>query len=508
MRRALLLALLLAAPAQAATLTSFEHGAVDLGDRVAYRVHGKGCEKVMVAVRVVAGPDDRIVSGRRTTPRRSRGGGCRGIAAVPGFDATRATGWEQGDRLDVALVSKAGTVALRYARMEADRGEPAAGTPEIVPAGDEDTIERDRAVALDPGDAMSLGRVNLRRSEALAVRLCIDGADTSSAPPNLGPFLTPQRVEPTTFLSVRQGSAEGPALVGPVDVASDLQELSRLSTLGFPGCYRLVVLPFTGRLQESAPELFLRMEDGREGTLKVNSVDVAGTGAKVPVAPPKPLKGMETIFDGSSFEGWDAVRCMLRDGAAVNERTTSETTIDGCSMTWREPLQNVVLRFRMRREHIYDNAGIYLDAQEIQLRSVGEYLPGGYFGQFAARWEKLNRFPRWDEIEVVQLGARHVVTVNGRTVTDVVRTDGAPEPYRLQLVAQPQWSYRFGAGAAFGNEGDPGVTDPSELGAFWFKNVRVKRCDGEDDPVCRAAAEARRGQVPVPEGAPVWQASR
>ena len=512
MRRAAALALaglaLAPAGAGAAGLSSTRFGPVDLGDRVAYRVTGGGCSAVPVRVRLTAGPDGRVIRSGATRGRRLSEGGCRGIARVPGFTALRRTGWEQGDRIRIALVSRAGRVPLRFARIEADEGAPAAGSPEVVPADDQDTIERDRAVALDPGDAVSIGRVDLRRANALAVRLCIDGEDTSSAPPNLGPFLTPERMEPTTFLSIRQDAPDGPALIGPVDVASDLQEMSRLSTLGFGGCYRLVVLPITGRRQENAPELFVRMETGQSGLLRVNSVDVAGMGAKLPVRPPRAPKGMRTIFDGTSFDGWDMQDCVLRDGAAVNARTADENDISGCSITYKQPLRDVVLRFRMRREHIYDNAGIYLGSQEIQLRSVGEYLPGGYFGQFAARWLKLNTFPFWDEIEVVQLGARHVVTVNGRTVTDVMREGGQPEPYRLNLISQPQWSYRFGAGVAFGNEGDPGVTNPSDLGAFWFDDVRLLRCTGRRARVCRRLAEARRGQVPVPEGAPPWQPAR
>ena len=171
-------------------------------------------------------------------------------------------------------------------------------------------------------------------------------------------------------------------------------------------------------------------------------------------------------------------------------------------MTWQRPLRDVVIRIRLRRENIYDNAGVYLGDQEIQMRSMGEYLPGGYFGHFAARWQKLNVFPDWSEIEIVQLGARHVVTVNGRTVTDVMREGGPPEEYNLNLIAQPQWSYRFGVDGGFGSEGFPDTTKPNELGAFWFREVRIIRCAGPDDPLCRALADARRGQVPIPEGAP------
>ncbi len=493
-----------AAPASGASLSSTPHGAVDLGDRIAYRVSGERCERVGVAVRLLAGVPATTVRGARSTPRSSVDGDCAGVAQVPDFAALRAAGWRAGDRLDVALVSSVGTVPLRYTRMEADFGEPAAGSPDVVPANDQDTDASDLAVALDPGDAISLGRVDLRNADGLALRLCVAGSDSTSIP-DARPLLSPDRLETPAFLSIRQDGPTGPALIGPIDVSGSLpQEISRLSTLGFGGCYRLVVLPLTGRLQENAPELFVRAESpGGSEALLLNSVDVTGTGAKVePIAAPAPA-GMRTIFDGTSFDGWDQTDCVLRDGAAVNARDGDDTTLSGCSMIYREPLRDVVLRFRMRREHILDNSGIYLGPdQEIQLRSVGEYLPGGYFGQFSARWQKLNAFPAYDEIEVVQLGARHVVSVNGRTVTDVMRDGGAPEPYRLQVVSQPMWSYRAGAETTFGNEGYPDVTQPGELGAFWYRDVRLLRCAGPDDPTCRRLADARRGQVPVPAGAP------
>ena len=507
-RATLIVALLLVsvpAAASAATLSGPIHGAVDLGDRVPYRVDGRACQRVAVVAVITVGPQKEVLRGDASKPRRTSDGDCAGVAKLPGFRALETTAWKPGDAIDVALESSAGNLPLRFARIEVDQGKPAAGTPEVVPADDQDTAPNDKAVTLDPGDAVALGRVNLRRTDALAVRLCIDGADTSGGPSSFGPFLTPQRAEPPTFISIRQDGPTGPAVVGPIDVASDPQELSRLSTLGFGGCYRLVVLPITGRVQEDAPSLFLVGEQqGRSGAMRVNSIDVNGSAAKAPTLAPPPLRGMETIFDGSSFEGWDMADCELRDGAAVNARADgSNTNIAGCSITYKQPLQDVVLRFRMRREHVLDNAGIYLGPdQEIQLRSVGEYLPGGYFGQFAARWQKLNTFPDWSEIEVIQIGARHVVTVNGRTVTDVMRADGPPEPYSLQLIAQPQWSYRAGAETTFGGEGFPDTTKPSELGAFWFKNVRVLRCAGPRDAVCRQLADARRGQVPVPDSAP------
>ena len=493
----LCLAAVAAPPAGAAKLASTVHGAVDIGDPVRYTMKGKRCERVKVRARLTTASTR--IKGPVSRPLHAARGGCVGIARLPEFFALRATGWEQGDPLEIALVSRAGRVPLRFARMEVDLGTPAAGTPEIVPAEDQDTGERDMAVAMDPGDAMALGPVNLRRADALAVRLCLPGEDI---PTSGAPFATTQRSERPHFISIRQDGPDGPPLIGPIDVASDPQELSRLSTLGFGGCYRLVVLPFTRRLQEDAPELFLRSEDGDEGALRVNSVDVTGTGAKQPPGPARGRRRTETIFDGTSFDGWSHENCVLRDGSAVNARTADDNDISGCSMTWQRPLRDVVIRIRLRRENIYDNAGVYLGDQEIQMRSMGEYLPGGYFGHFAARWQKLNVFPDWSEMEIVQLGARHVVTVNGRTVTDVMREGGPPEEYKLNLIAQPEWSYRFGVDGGFGSEGFPDTTRPNELGAFWFREVRIIRCAGPEDPLCRALADARRGQVPVPEGAP------
>jgi hypothetical protein len=80
--------------------------------------------------------------------------------------------------------------------------------------------------------------------------------------------------------------------------------------------------------------------------------------------------------------------------------------------------------------------------------------------------------------------------------------DGAPAPYRIGFHTQPQWSYRGGADTGFGNEGQPDPVTPSEWGAFWFRKIRLLECSSAQDPTCRRIADARRGQVPVPEGAP------
>jgi hypothetical protein len=490
---ALLLLAAMPAAAGAATLEAPAHGPVDFGDRVAYRVSGADCLDARVRGRTLTGPESRPL-------RDAVGGDCSGVAQLPPFTAVRDAGWSPGDRVEIALGGNAGTVPLRYARIEVDHGEPAGGSPEVVASGDQDTRGNDNAMAMDAGDVVGLGRVNVRKLDSVAFRFCVAGTPNPVLP-GAG-VVVPERLEPSVVVSIRQDSPDGAPLLRPVDLSHTLQNTSRLATLGFGGCYRLVPVPITGRAMEDAPKLFLRVEEAQPGTFTINSVDAGGTGAKLPSRFEPDPPGMRTIFDGRSFDGFNQTNCSLRDGAATNERGNDDTRYTDCIMRYQRPLRNAVIRLELRRETFYDNGGVYLGDQEIQLRSVGEYLPGGFFGQFAARWQKLTSWPEWSTMEIVQLGARHVVKLNGRTVTDVVAANGAPEPYELSFHTQPQWSYRAGADTGFGSEGDPDVVTPSDWGAFWFRNIRVLECASEQDLACRRLADAQRGQVPVPDGAP------
>ena len=484
----------------AATLEGTRHGPVDFGDRVAYRVDGQGCAKVRVRARVTFG-EGTVVKGPRSRPARDAvNGGCSGAARIPGFVKLRDAGYDAGEPVAIRLGSKAGRLPLRYARIEVDQAKPVAGSPDVVAAGDQDTRGEDNALAMDAGDVVALGRADVRKVDSVAFRFCVAGVPNPVLPG--AEVVVPERVEPSVVVSIRQDGPNGAPLVRPVDLSHTLQNFSRFATLGFGGCYRLLPVPVTGRAMEDAPELFLRVEDAPPGAFTINSLDLAGTGAKLPSRFPRDPAGMRTIFDGTSFDGFTQSNCALRDGAVTNARTNDDSQFTDCSMTYEKPVSNVVVRLELRRENFYDNGGVYLGEQEIQLRSAGEYLPGGYFGQFAARWQKLTSFPEWSTMEIVQLGARHVVTINGRTVTDVMREGGAPEPYDLTFVTQPQWSYRSGVDTGFGNEGEPDVVTPSEWGAFWFRNIRLLECTSEDDPACRRLADARRGQVPVPADAP------
>ena len=469
------------------------HGVVDFGDAVEFAVDGAACESTVVRVRAVVA--DAVVEGPAALIGSGTGSGsCAGIARVPTFDEMRAAGWEQGESIELALVAGDQSMPLRYQRIEVDQAETAAGSPQVVVGTDPDTGPGDSVLAMATGDAVDLGRVDVEGIDSIALRMCIVGTPELA---DLAPLST--RIDAPVRISVLQDSPGGPALVHGVDASSNPTTWPRVQTLGFGGtCWRLGTFPVTGRAAESAPRLFLKVDLALPGTFSVNSIDFNGTGARSPSAPnwvtPDP-PGMQTIFDGTSFDGWRQTGCALRDGAATNLRTGDRTAFADCSMTHRARSTNRVIRLEVRRENFFDNGGIYVPA-EIQLRSVGEYLPGGYFEEYAARWQKLNAWPAWSQVEIIQLGARYVVRLNGRTVTDHVAAGGAPRAYPIQLVTQPIFSYRFGVSNGFGYELHPDLTTPDEWGAFWFRNVRVYECASADDPVCTALAAINDGQAP------------
>ena len=490
----------LPAVATGPVLSSTRYGAVDFGDQVAYRVDGLDCEGAAPRVVVTAGGQE--VQGPASQPRVDGVDptGCTGAATVPSFKAVSATGWRQGDALGIELRDGDQRVPLRYFRIEADHGQVAAGAPVLGPAGDQDTADNDKALTMSQGDSVGLGRVDVRRVDAVSLRLCIAGSEglTSYAPflSPFGPIGADERIEPPVFVSVRQGSPTGPALVGPVDVSSNPSTELRLATEGFGGCYRLLHLPVTGRMVDNAPELFVTVDAAPPGVLQLNSVDIDGTAAKVAAPREVDPAGMTAIFDGSSWAGWTQSGCLLHDdGSVSNQPAASDLQYSICSMRYDRPLQNVVMRFDVRRRSFFDNGEIDMPT-EIQLRSVGEFGPGGYFLEYAARAEKLNAWPDWSHVQIAQLGARYVVTINGRTVTDHLRAAGAPDPYTFGLLTQPQYSYRFGGSGGFGHEASPDFDTPGDWGDFWFRNVRVLECAGPADPACVARADANLGQAP------------
>ncbi len=489
-RRCVLLAAALAAgaavPADAAPLSlkATAHGVVDFGDQVPFSVSGTRCGKV--GVRIVLRFAAQAVPGPKARSTR-----CSGVVRVPAYGDVVAAGWKPGVPLTAAMSSRAGTVALRFLRFEVDAGKVVAGSPAVLDGADQDTGKGDKALVMNTGDAVALGRVNVRQLRSVGLRVCI---------PNAFPFpqngLIDTRGEPTSaFVSVRQGSADGAALVGPVDVASDVLTGPRLQSEGFNGCYRLVELPFQKLPISDAPELFLKVDNVLPDQLQVNSIDFDGTGAKVPAPPLKDPAGTEPLFVGGQLQGMTQQGCLIADGAATRLPTTDPTDITDCRLTAKQPFQNVVLRMEVRPQRFFDNGEISM-VQEVQLRQAGEFGPGGYFGEYAARAHKINNFPDWTQVEIVQLGARYVVSVNGRTVTDHVASTGAPQPYPFSIGTQAIFSYGAAVDSGFGNELFPATTTPSDWGRYWFRDIRVYRCKGLSDPVCTKAADARKGQVP------------
>jgi len=489
-----------AATASAQTLTSTPYGAVDFGDQVAYRVAGTDCEATRPQIVVTAAGSD--ITGPASLPHAD-GEGCAGTSTVPSWSDVRATGWRQGDPISIALKTGDESVPLRYFRIEADQGKVAAGAPVTGPAGDQDTGDRDKALTMSTGDAVNLGRVDLTGVEGMSLRLCVTaGADgpTNTVPVPVAPDLGGnERIEPPVYMSIRQGSPTGPALIGPIDVSSNPTNGTRLATEGFGGCYRLLHLQVTGTPIDNAPELFASVDAAPPGVLELNAIDMDGTGAKIVSPREADPAGMQTIFDGSSWDGWTQSGCALHsDGTVSNVRTGAETDVGDCTMSYGKQLQNVVYRFDVRRRSFLDNGGIMTGdgfPVQIQLRTNGEWGPGGYYHDYAARADKLNSWPDWSHVQVAQLGSRIIVTINGRTVTNAVRPEGPPAPWTFGLASEAEWSDPLTAPASYGAT-VPTVDRPKQWGDFWWRNIRVLRCAGPDDPQCVALADPNPGQAP------------
>ena len=513
-RTALLVAalcVLAGAPLALAAAPSFDTpgsgGVVDLGDRVAYRLAGSGCTRETVRVTVTT---RRAVSGRwsRPAPDPLQPGTCVGVASVPTERAVRATGWDAGDRLAIALVSKHDSVRLQYQRLELEHARPAAGSPQVVTPQVKDPRAgaRDKAVEMGTGDVLSLGHVDMTRIYALSLRLCV---------PLTKPHVTPLLME------VRTDTPDGPPVVGPFDVASDWPwQASTKANYGYPNCWQLQPWPVTGKVAGRAPELFLAVLAGAT-SVQVSSVDFNGTGAKVPDTPPTDPRGTKRIL-GRGLAGWDHEGCRQdEDGTVRNERTSSlqgYTAIatfgfvgpSGCSLTYRPKVHNVLLRFELKLQDFGDNGGIFVGGHEIQLRQAGEWLTGGLLGNSIsaavtdgfvpdqldgmagdqsgggdpASRLKLNSYPEWSQVEVVQVGARYVVRINGRTVTDSRTVWADPSPYQLSLQSQPNFSYAYGVNGRFDSPLQPTVTRPSDWGNLSWRNVRLYQCRSVHDAVC------------------------
>ena len=475
-------------------------GPVDFGDQVEYRLQGDHCTDDRVRVVASGGKRD-AVRGDASQPVRDllHPGTCVGVATVPAERAVRRSGWDSGDVIDLALVSEHDRVPLRYARIELEYARVAAGAPKVVTPAVRDPRggKRDRAVEMNTGDVVGLGRVDLSRIHSISLRVC-----TTLPKPHVTP----------TLVELRADGPEGPSIVGPVDVNDDMVNAYK-SNYGWPNCWQLQPWPVTGKVPGRAPELFLAVTAAGGGPVQFSYLDVNGTGAKVAYPTVRDPRGTKQIFDGRSFKGWEHSNCVLDEGAARPTHTrdpsnyaaiTSAGFVSeaGCSMTYtRRKLHNVSIRLDYRMQDFGDNGGVFIGSHEIQLREAGEWLTGGFLGStiptaltefatsdngggYPAQRIKSNTYPDWSRLEVVQIGARFIVRINGRTVTDCRNCATDPGKFALRLASQPGFSYQYGVGGRFDSTFYPDLEDPADWGNLSFRNVRVYDCTSAHDPVC------------------------
>ena len=497
----------LARAASSSFVTPGSGGVVDFGDRVGYRLTGAGCSQELVRIAVRT---SRTTYGPASTPLPDplHPGSCVGVAGVPSERAVRASGWDAGDKLAIELVSRRDSVPLQYQRLELEHAKVAAGSPHVVTPEIKDPRagKRDRAVEMATGDVMSLGHVDMTSIYALSLRLCV---------PLTKPHVTP------LWLEVRTDTPDGPPVVGPMDVANDWPYAASLkATYGYPNCWQLQPWPVTGKVAGRAPELFLAVVAGAT-PVEVSSVDFNGTGAKAPDTPPADPPGTKRILD-RSLAGWNHTGCVMdEDGTVRNERSASPAGYtayptfgfvgdSGCSLTYKPKVHNVMLRFELKLQDFGDNGGIFIGGHEIQLRQAGEWLTGGLLGDSIsaavtdgfipdalddtvgdqdgggdpASRLKLNSYPEWSQVEVIQVGARHIVRINGRTVTDSRTVWSDPSPYQLSLKSQPNFSYEYGVNGRFDAVTQPTLSRPSDWGNLSWRNVRLYPCQSVHDPVC------------------------
>jgi hypothetical protein len=353
-------------------------------------------------------------------------------------------------------------------------------------------------MSMSTGDVVSIGQVDLTKIYSISLRVCLTEPK---------PHITPTRLE------LRAGARNAPSIIGVVDVADDLNNAHK-SNFGWPNCWQTQPWPIINKVPGRAPELFVAV-DLTAMPVEISWIDFNGTGAKVPDAPATDPVGTQRIFDGKSFTGWTASSCAIDDDGSVRQTHTKSPANyaplvtegfvgeQGCSMTYTaRKLHNVVIRFAYRLQSFEDNGAVYVGGREIQMREAGEFLTGGIQGNtvpdaltgwaidnppsgYPAQRIKSNSYPDWNQIEVVQIGSRHIVRINGRTVTDCSDCLPDPAPYNFEVQAQPNFSYTYGVGYRMDTgPTNPVTDDPSNWGNLSFKNFRVYDCKSATDPVC------------------------
>ena len=481
------------------------YGTVDFGDTIRYELAGPTCAQDTVQVVVTAGAE---LAGAPSTPAPDPlwPGRCEGHAVVPSEADVRGGGWTAGDAVEIRLESSASAVPLRYERFELEHGQlPAGKTPVEATIADPRAEPGDRVVELATGDVIGLGEVDLTGVGSISLRVCT---------PTPKPHLTPSLIE------LRQDRADGPVVLGPVDVSSSypLGDPQTKSNFGWPNCWWLQPWPVeNATLGDGATDLFLVMA-ATATPVQISYIDFNGSGAKNPaVEPADPPDVVPMPLDD---QHWSATGCVLENGTARNAGDTSPTGYlpevtgglvgpAGCRLDYRTDLENILVRFDVKFGSFADNGGVFVGGREVQMRLAGEFLTGGLFGDaitaandwaapdevdsvrdfsgggYPAQRLNVNSYDDWNHVEVVQLGARHIVRVNGRTVSD---SDTAwPEPaapYRFAVASQPQFGYDYTFSIRYDNAHFPAISEPSGWSNLVWRNFRYYQCTSASDPVC------------------------
>jgi hypothetical protein len=268
-----------------------------------------------------------------------------------------------------------------------------------------------------------------------------------------------------------------------------------------------------------APELYLVLV-ASASPVEVEYVDFNGTGAKAPDSPPADPAGMQPM----PWNQWTMSHCVVDDDGTVHNlpdqspqgyapaATGGLVGPAGCSMQYTtRKLHDVDIRFEVKFGSFADNGAVLVGGHEVQMRIAGEWMVGGLYGDGVtasndyliadqvqdatgrsfhgggdpAQRLKINSYADWNEMEIVQIGARRTVRLNGRTVADSAPYgDGDPAPYTFSVAAQPQFGYDYQVNDRYDNWFFPSVSQPAGWSNLVWRNFRVYDCQSPTDPVC------------------------
>jgi hypothetical protein len=433
------------------------HGVVKLGDRVVAELTGRcGSARTLVRARV----GQRTVDG----PVAS---GCAPVVTVPSAAALSRVGWVEGDPLRLSVVSGASSVPLTYARLEPAGAAVVSGAPAVV-AKVSDPLGGRTGLAMSTGDVIDLGAVDLTNLQSVDVRNLSTGTGTWEL--RLG------SAKGTAVASGQLGMPGSPASTGDAGWYHSIGQLQFRTGQAVVGDLNTLndLTPAVGQ----APHVFLAMTAVlAPNPVVVNWVDVNGPGLALPHRF-GPERGFETLFDGTSFDGWSHVgpgHFVLKDGAMRAEHDVQDR---GWAWLWwtRAQYTDFDLRLRFRIENWEDNGGVLLrhvdpqgdpnrstnSADEIQIQEGFENLTGGIAHSKDATRLATGMVGQWNDVEIVSVGPLYVVRINGLEV----------QRYRTTKALRGFLSVE--------NEQIAGTHG----GHLWYDDIRVHRCSA-GDPVCR-----------------------